>query len=104
LYYALRSRNSKDFFAVASCAIVVGILVQLPFNDKTDGLPGMLLWSFIGLAIAAEVYRGQALRDYKSEAARGDWRGGRHVGPKDVALGGGVARSRLARPSGSLWQ
>jgi hypothetical protein len=98
LYYALRSRNSKDLFAVASCAIVVGILVQLPFNDKTDGLPGMLLWSFIGLAIAAEVYGGQALRDYKSDAARGDWRGGRHVGPKDDAREG-VAWSRLARNS-----
>ena len=87
LYYALRSRNSKDPFAVASCGIVVGILVQLPFNDKTGGLPGMLLWSFVGLAIAAEAYRGQTLRDFKE--------------PK-VDAREGVAGSRLARHSGSL--
>jgi hypothetical protein len=103
LYYALRSRNSKDLFAVTSCGIVVGILVQLPFNDKAAGVPGMLLWSFIGLAIAAEAYRGEVLRDDKDEATREGWRGGRHVRPRDVARKG-VAGSRLARNSGSLWR
>jgi hypothetical protein len=98
LYYAFRSRSSTDFVAVASCGIVLGILVQLPFNDKTDGVEGMLLWFFAGLAIAAGAYRDQALRGDKSEAAREPWHGGRHVGRE------GVAGSRLARnPGGFRW-
>jgi hypothetical protein len=96
LYYAFRSRGSTDFVAVASCGIVIGILVQLPFNDKTDGLEGMLLWFFAGLAIAAGAYGDQTLRGGKSEAAGEPWRGGRHVGPKDAGREG-VARSGLAR-------
>jgi hypothetical protein len=91
LYYALRSRRSEDLFAVASLGVVVGILVQLPFNDKTDGLPGMLLWSFIGLAIAAESYRGQVLRDRRNEAVPGVRRQERHRKSGNLARREGVA-------------
>ena len=57
LSYALRSRNSEDFFAVASSSIATSILVLLIFNDTVKGVTGMLLWSFLGLAIAAGINR-----------------------------------------------
>lgn len=64
LIYALRSRNSEDFFAVASSSIAVSILVLLIFNDTVTGVTGMLLWSFMGLAIAAEISRRQNLKSF----------------------------------------
>ena len=91
LYYALRSRRSEDLFAVTSLGVVVGMLVQLPFNDKTGGLPGMLLWSFIGLAIAAESYRGQVLRDRRNEAVPGVRRQERYRKSGNLARREGVA-------------
>jgi hypothetical protein len=90
-YYAFRSRRSEDLFAVTSLGVVVGLLVQLPFNDKTDGLPGMLLWSFIGLAIAAESYRGQVLRDRRNEAVPGVRRQERYRKSRNLARREGVA-------------
>ena len=62
LSYALRSRKNEDFFAVASSSIAVSILALLIFNDTVTGVAGMLLWSFIGLAIAAEISRYQSLK------------------------------------------
>jgi hypothetical protein len=106
LYYAFHGRNPTDFFAVASRAIVVGTLVQLPFNDKTDGVPGMLLWSFIGLAIAADVYRGYVSSNDKSGATHeGDNRGWQ-IGPHDSKdrVHEGVAASKLPRRPGGLYR
>lgn len=103
LFYAFRNSNSEDTFAAVSRGILIALLAMLLSDDTTSGLPGMLFWSFLGLAMAGEAYHGQTLRGYKNEAARGDWRGGQHVGPKDVACEG-VAGSRLARNSGSHWR
>lgn len=101
LYYAFRSRNSDDFFAVGCCGIVIGMLAQLPFNDKTDGLPGMLLWSFICLAIAAETYRTQESKNDGVEPKPDGQRGGRYPGSQEAARKG-VAGRALARDSRDL--
>lgn len=67
LTYALRSRGSKDFFAATSCSIAVVLLVLLIFNDTIVGVGGMLFWSFLGLAIASQVERGQILKEGKGK-------------------------------------
>ncbi len=74
LSYAFSSKDHSDTFAVASRAIVVGILIQLVFNDTIVGLGGMLFWTFAGLAIGSEVYRHRILSGTRSEATT-DYRG-----------------------------
>jgi hypothetical protein len=101
LFYVFHGKNSEDLFAVASRGIVVGTLAQLPFNDKTDGLPGMVLWTFIGLAIAAEAHRSQTSRDAKNAAVSDGWRGGQRADPEYVARES-VAGSRSARSAGRI--
>jgi hypothetical protein len=51
--YAFRNSRVEDLFAVASRGIVVAMLVMLLADDTTNGLPGMLLWSFLCLSVAA---------------------------------------------------
>ena len=53
LVYAFRNSNPEDLFAVVSRGIVVAMLVMPLADDITNGLPGMLLWSFLCLAMAA---------------------------------------------------
>ena len=54
LVLAFRDSNVEDLFAVVSRGIVVAMLVMSLADDMTNGLPGMLLWSFLCLAMAAK--------------------------------------------------
>jgi hypothetical protein len=47
---------SHDSFAKASESIVIGMLSQLAFGPNSLGLPGMLLWGFLGMSLAAKQY------------------------------------------------
>ena len=101
LYYAFRGRKSEDLFATVSCGIVVSMLSQLPFNDKMEGFQGMLLWTFIALAIASKAYHNQASKDEGSGAEPEG--GDRYAGPEEVAREG-AAGSTLVRSSGNPWR
>lgn len=83
LIYALRSRNSEDFFAVASNSIAVSLLTLLIFNDSVTGVVGMLLWSFMALAIAAEISRRQNLKSL-TEKVPSENRHNKHRGAKST--------------------
>jgi hypothetical protein len=45
-----------DSFAKAAESIALGMLTQLGFGPNSLGLPGMLLWGFIGVSLAAKQY------------------------------------------------
>ncbi|MGB3681949.1 MAG: hypothetical protein WA990_05630 [Rubrobacteraceae bacterium] len=62
LIQAQSRRNPEDLFATVSGSIAVSLLVLLIFNDTVTGLPGMLIWSFLGLAIAAGIGHRQTSR------------------------------------------
>lgn len=101
--YALRSRNSEDSFAVIGCSIVVGILVQLVFNDMVVGVVGMLVWTFVGLAIAADLNRGRVSKVDGSEPALEIWSGDQDVNQRDTVRKG-VRRGIPVRSPGSFGQ
>lgn len=46
----------QDAFAVASRAIAISTFVQMGLNESMLGVFGMVLWSFIGIALAAQTY------------------------------------------------
>ena len=56
LSYALRRVKWPDLFAAASRGIVVAVLAQLVFANLATGVSGMVLWYFLGLAIAARLF------------------------------------------------
>lgn len=60
LLRALRN-DSGDAFAAITRGIVVAMLAQLVFDDTLNGLPGMLFWAFLALAIAAETNHSRGL-------------------------------------------
>lgn len=57
--YALRGTKRPDLFAAACRGIAAGALAQLLFGNVATGVSGVVLWSFLGLALAARVYHGQ---------------------------------------------
>jgi hypothetical protein len=88
LVYAFRNTNPEDLFAVVSRGIVVAMLAMLLADDTTNGLPGMLLWSFLCLAMAGKVQFVQTFGRGGNVAATKNRRKDGHVEPsKGVARG-----------------
>jgi hypothetical protein len=88
LVYAFRNSNPEDLFAVVSRGIVVALLIMALADDTMDSLPGMLLWSFLCLAIAGKVQFVQTFRRGGNVAAAKNRRKVEHVEPsKGVARG-----------------
>jgi hypothetical protein len=56
VFYALRQVKRPDLFAAASRGIVVAVLAQLIFANIATGVSGMVLWHFLGLAVAARLF------------------------------------------------
>jgi hypothetical protein len=58
LFLKLFQAPERRFEPFASCAfsIALGVFVQFGFNLITDGPIGMVLWGFLGIAIAAHKY------------------------------------------------
>lgn len=56
LTFRLFQGDRTDFFAVALRAGVVTVLVRIPVNGAVLGVSGVVLWSFLGLGLAAERY------------------------------------------------
>jgi hypothetical protein len=58
LFFSLfqTSQIQLDPFATASIAIAVGTLTQIGLNIATAGVIGLILWSFLGLGLAAKKY------------------------------------------------
>lgn len=52
-------RNSSDVFLNAARAITISIVVQMPLGSVIRGLPGVVLWSFLGIGLAAQKYQQQ---------------------------------------------
>lgn len=50
------SETRFDLFASAARAIVMSCLVRFPFNIPMVGASGMILWSFLGIGLAARKY------------------------------------------------
>jgi hypothetical protein len=63
--YALRWTKRPEPFAAASIAIVAGVLSQLLLANVTSGVSGMVLWSFLALAVAARVFRAHNVDEYQ---------------------------------------
>lgn len=51
-----QKRSSDDVFISTCQAVVVTTLIRLPVNGALMGLSGILLWGFLGLAIAADTH------------------------------------------------
>lgn len=49
-------RNSNDVFFNAACAVTISIVIQMPFGSVIRGLPGVVLWGFLGIGLAARKY------------------------------------------------
>lgn len=49
--------RNPDLFETASRGVVLAVLAQLVFDDFLVGFPGMVFWSFLGLALAAHSSR-----------------------------------------------
>lgn len=47
---------SFDLFANNTRAITLGMVIQIPLGSVMVGLPGMVLWGFLGLGLAAAKY------------------------------------------------
>jgi hypothetical protein len=56
LVYALRAVRRSDAFVMACRSIVIMMLAQFVFGNVTTGVNGMILWGFLGLAAAAQMY------------------------------------------------
>ena len=52
-----RKGNSDDVFIPTCQAVVVTALIRLPVNGSLLGLSGILLWGFLGLALAGDKYQ-----------------------------------------------
>jgi O-Antigen ligase len=59
-------KNVNDLFAKSSESISLAMLSQLGFGPNSLGLPGMLLWGFLGIALAAKQYN-SSMRSTASE-------------------------------------
>ena len=55
-------RNSNDMFLNAARAITIALVVQMPLGSVIRGLPGVVLWSFLGIGLAAQKYQQQSLQ------------------------------------------
>ncbi len=56
-----RDRSLKDdTFAGASLAISFGLIIQMLFGSIMTGLPGMILWGFMGMGMAFQRYTGSS--------------------------------------------
>lgn len=60
LLYALRGVKRSDVFATACRAVVVAMLMQFVFGNSTTGVSGMVLWGFLGLAAAAQIFHARS--------------------------------------------
>jgi hypothetical protein len=49
-------RRASDSFTKAAESIVLGLFFQLAFGPTCLGLPGMILWSFLGMLTASRLY------------------------------------------------
>jgi len=49
-------RTSTDVFLNAARAITISIVVQMPLGSVIRGLPGVVLWGFLGIGLAAQKY------------------------------------------------
>ncbi|MGB3299779.1 MAG: O-antigen ligase domain-containing protein [Phormidesmis sp.] len=47
----------QNTFSSAVRAVCLGTIAQMPFGSVMLGLPGMVLWSFLGLGLAGQQYR-----------------------------------------------
>jgi hypothetical protein len=61
--YALRRVKWPDLFAAASRGIAGAVLVQLVFGNVATGVSGMVLWYFLGLAVAARLFYNRSVSD-----------------------------------------
>lgn len=52
----LISKEDTDQFAVIASSIVIAFIAMMVFNNHLKGLGGMAIWSFLGLAVAAQQY------------------------------------------------
>jgi len=70
LFRIMRSPHLRaDAFISAAYAASLGSLLQLLFSTSTISLPGMLLWSFLGICMAGHNYY-QSQRTLTSTIAR----------------------------------
>jgi hypothetical protein len=60
---ALRGVKQPDLFAAASRGIAAAVLVQLVFGNMATGVSGMVLWYFLGLAMAARLFYNRSVSD-----------------------------------------
>jgi hypothetical protein len=60
LLFALRGVKRSDVFAAACRAIVIAVLIQFVFGNSATGVSGMVLWSFLGLAAAAQIFHARS--------------------------------------------
>ena len=49
-------RNSTDVFLNAARAITISLVFQMPLGAVIRGLPGVVLWGFLGIGLAAQKY------------------------------------------------
>jgi hypothetical protein len=49
-------KKSSDVFFRAAYSIVLGMIVQVPLGSVIRGLPGVILWGFLGIGLAAQKY------------------------------------------------
>ncbi len=57
MFQVIKTQSAvNDSFAKASESIALGMLTQLGFGPNSLGLPGMLLWGFLGISLAAKQY------------------------------------------------
>jgi hypothetical protein len=50
------SQSNADQFAVISVSIVIALMAMMLFSNQLKGLSGMMVWSFLGLALASLRY------------------------------------------------
>jgi hypothetical protein len=63
--YTLRRTKLSDPFVAASIGIVAGALSQLILANVVVSVSGMVLWSFLGLAVAARVFHAHDVDEYQ---------------------------------------
>lgn len=57
VYQVFQSSEGKfDLFAAAARAVIVSNLIRLPVNGVVEGAGGVLLWTFLGISLAANKY------------------------------------------------
>jgi hypothetical protein len=49
-------KKSRDVFSHSVSAIILGMIVQVPLGSGIRGLPGVILWGFLGIGLAAQKY------------------------------------------------